>query len=161
MVDKFLKARVPLLLLLGMAAFLVISYGYEPDERALPVLVAWVTMAFLVLEVLVQAGTPLGMRIETILQGSNAEPAPEPPPLGRALRYAVGWLGLVVALTVLVGVLPAVFVYIALSLKLDGGKPLSVSLATAAAVTVFAWLLFEWGLSYDLYRGMLIGLISA
>lgn len=142
LVAKLLKARVPLLLLLGMAGFLVVSYGYGPEERALPVLVAWVTMALLVLEVLVQAGTVVGDRPE------------EPPPIGRALRYAIGWTGLLVALTILIGILPAVLVYIALSLKLDGGKPLTVSLATASAVVFFAWLLFEWGLSYDLYRGV-------
>jgi len=96
----------------------------------------------LVLEVLVQARAAVGERPET------------PPPIGRALRYAVGWLGLVVMLTVLIGILPAVLVYIALSLKLDGEKPLPVALATAVAVTALAWLLFEWGLSYDLYRGV-------
>ncbi len=154
MVDRLLMARVPLLLSLGMAAFLVVSYAYEPEERALPVLVAWVTMAFLALEILVQAQTALGRRIETILQGSNAETAPELPPMRRALRYAVGWTALLVALIVLIGILPAVFVYIGLSLKLDGGKSSLVSLATALAVTLFAWLLFEWGLSYDLYRGV-------
>jgi len=154
MVDKLLKARVPLLLLLVMAVFLVVSYGYGPEERALPVLVAWVTMAFLALEILVQAETPLGRRVETLLHGRNAEATPDAPPIGRALRYAIGWTGLLVTLTILIGILPAVFVYIALSLKLDGAKPLTVSLATAFAVALFAWLLFEWGLSYDLYRGV-------
>lgn len=161
MADRLLKARVPILLLAGMAAFLVASYGYSPEERALPVLVGWATMALVVLEILVQAGTPFGRRIETLLQGTDAEPTPEPPPIGRALRYAVGWTGLVVGLTVAIGMLPAVFVYIALSLRLEGRKPLPLALATAAAVTVFAWLLFEWGLSYDLYRGMLIDVIAA
>ena len=154
MIDRLLRARVPLLLSLGMAAFLIVSYGYEPEERALPVLVAWVTMVFLVLEMLVQAQTALGRRIETILQGSNAETAPELPPMQRALRYAVGWTALLVTLIVLIGILPAVFVYVGLSLKLDGAKSSLVSLATALAVTLFAWLLFEWGLSYDLYRGV-------
>lgn len=154
MVDRLLRARVPLLLLLGMAVFLAVSYGYGPEERALPVLVAWVTMAFLVLEVLVQAETPLGRRVEMILQGPDAEAAPEPPPIRRALRYAIGWTAFLVALTLLIGILPAVLVYIASSLKFDGEKSLPVSLATAVAVAVFAWLLFEWGLSYDLYRGV-------
>ena len=154
MLSRVLAARVPLLLLLAMAAFLVVSYGYSPEERALPVLVAWVTMAVLVLEILVQTRSPLGERIESILQGRNVEPAPAPPPIGRALRYAIGWTVLLVALTTLIGILPAVFAYIALSLKFDGAKTLPVSLATAATVTLFAWLLFEWGLSYDLYRGV-------
>ena len=123
-------------------------------------LVAWATIVFLVLEILVQADTRVGRRLAAMLQGGDAESVPAPPPIGRALRYAVGWLGFVVALTVLVGMLPAVLVFVALSLKLDGEKPLPVALATAAGVAAFAWLLFEWGLSYDLYRGMLIDLIA-
>ena len=142
MIDRIVRARVPLLLLLAMSVFLVASYGYEPDERALPVLIAWVTLGLLVLEALVQARTPAG------------EGREELPPIGRALRYAIGWTGLLVTLTLIVGILPAVFVYIALSLRLDGGKPLTVALTTASAVSVSAWLLFEWGLSYDLYRGV-------
>jgi hypothetical protein len=49
-----------------------------------------------------------------------------------------------------------VLVYIFLSLKVIGGKSLPRALMIAVAVTMFAWVLFEWGLSYELYRGMLL-----
>lgn len=154
------RARVPILLLLGMAGFLFVSYGYGPEERALPVLVAWATIAFLILEVLVQAGTPIGRRLEMLIQGREAQLETEPAPIGRALVYAVGWPGLLVGLTLLIGMLPASFVYVCLSLRVVGGKPWPRALATAVAVTAFAWLLFEWGLSYRLYSGMLIEVLA-
>jgi hypothetical protein len=159
-IDGFRRARVPILLLLGMVAFLIASYGYEPAARALPVLVAWVTIAFLILEILVQAGTSTGRRIERLLQGQSATPEAGHAPMGKAMLYAVGWPGLLVGLVVLVGMLPAVFAYVCLSLKVAGGKPLPRALAMAAAVTVFAWLLFEWGLSYRLYRGVLLDTLA-
>ena len=148
------------LLLLGMVVFLIVSYGYGPEERALPLLVAWASIGLLFLEILVQAGTPAGRRIERLLQGQGAKPAPLHAPMGKALLCAVVWPGLLVGLTALIGILPAVLVYVFLSLKVDGGKPLPRALATAVAVTVFAWLLFEWGLSYQLYRGVLIDVFA-
>ena len=155
--DDLRRARVPVLLLLATAGFLLVSYGYGPEERALPVLVAWATIGLLILEILVQAGTRIGHRIEALLQRQDVSPEPERVPILKALRYAVGWPGLLVGLMLLIGMLPAVLVYVGLSLKVDGGKPLPRALATAGAVAVFAWLLFEWGLSYQLYRGVLIG----
>ena len=95
-----------------------------------------------------------------LLQRQDVAPQAEPVPIVKALVYAIIWPGLLVGMTVLIGILPAVLVYVCLSLKVDGGKPLPRALATAVAVTVFAWLLFEWGLSYQLYRGVLIGMFA-
>jgi len=158
MKDDLHRARTPIVLLLVMIGLLIGSYGYGVEARALPVLVAWTTIGLLILEVLVQAGTPVGRRIERFLQGSaDAPAAPQPVPIAKALTHAIGWPALLVGLTVLIGILPAVLVYVCLSLKMVGGKSLPRALAVAVAVTVLAWLLFEWGLSYQLYRGALMG----
>lgn len=157
MIDGLRRARTPIVLLLVMIGFLIGSYGYGVEARALPVLVAWTTIGLLILEVLVQAGTPVGCRIEQFLQGQPDAPAPEPVPIVKALMHAVGWPVLLVILTVLIGILPAVLIYVCLSLKVVGGKSLPRALAVAVAVTVLSWLLFEWGLSYQLYRGVLMG----
>ena len=156
MLDRLRRARVPLLLIVLMVAVLVGSYGYEPSARALPVLVAWTTLGLLILEVLVQAGTPFGRRLEAFLQGQGASSGREQVPLGRALIHAVVWPGLLVIMTVVIGILPAVMVYVTASLTIVGGKPLPRALLAALAVTVFAWVLFEWGMSYQLYRGVLM-----
>lgn len=151
-------ARVPLLLTAAMTAFLAGSYGYEPEARALPVLIAWTTIVLLVLEILVQAQTAVGRRVEAYLWTKDPLPEPEPErvPMAKALIHAFVWPGLLVGLTLAIGILPAVLVYIFLSLKVIGGKSLPRALMIAVAVTIFAWVLFEWGLSYELYRGMLL-----
>ena len=120
-------------------------------------LVAWTTIGLLLLEFLVQLGTPLGRRIETFFQSKTDEEESRPVPVSRALMYAVGWPGFLVVMTVFVGILPAVLVYVCLSLKFVGGKSLSRALIVALAVTAFAWALFEWSMSYQLYRGVLMG----
>ena len=104
-----------------------------------------------------QLGTPLGRRIETFFQSKTDEEESQPVPVSRALMYAVGWPGFLVVMTVFVGILPAVLVYVCLSLKFVGGKSLPRALIVALAVTAFAWALFEWSMSYQLYRGVLMG----
>ena len=160
-IDGLRRARTPAALLLAMAGVLIVSYGYGPAERALPVLVAWTTIALLVLEVLVQAGTPAGRRIDRLLQGQDAGPELERAPPATVLIHAVGWPGLLVALTVLIGILPAVLVYVFFSLKVAGGKSLRRALAIAVALTGLSWLLFEWTMSYRLFRGVLMGYLGA
>lgn len=155
--DSLRRARVPLVLLLIMVGVLIASYGYEPSARALPVLVAWTTIGLLLLELLVQTGTAAGRRIEAFLRTPNDENEAVDVPVLRALTYAVGWPGFLLVLTVLIGILPAVLVYVFLSLKFVGGKSWPRAMAAALAVTAFAWVLFEWSMSYQLYRGVLMG----
>jgi Tripartite tricarboxylate transporter TctB family len=154
------RAGVPLVLLLVMIGVLVASYGYDPQARALPVLVAWTTIALLVLEILVQAGTRVGGHIEKLLQSKDFLPSPERAPLAKALPLAIVWPALLVALTVLVGMLPAVLIYVLLSLKAVGRKSWAQAATIAVAVTALSWLLFEWSMSYELYRGVLIGYLE-
>ena len=160
-IEGLRRARVPVALLLAMAVVLVASYGYGPEERALPVLVAWTTIALLMLEILVQAGTPAGRRIDRLLQGTNAGPELARAPPVTVLIHAFGWPGLLVALTVLIGILPAVLVYVFFSLKMAGGKSLRQALAIAVVLTGLSWLLFEWTMSYRLFRGVLMGYFGA
>ena len=66
--DGVFRARVPILLLLVMAGFLIASFGYRPEARSLPVLVAGVTIGLLLLEILVQTGTTAGRRNRAIVR---------------------------------------------------------------------------------------------
>jgi hypothetical protein len=113
----------------------------------------------LVLEVLVQAGTRAGRRIEALLAAKDFLPVPSRAALGPALMHALVWPALLGVFTVLLGLLPAVFLYVLLSLRLVGGKPLPRAAAIALAVTAGSWALFEWGMSYELYRGVLWGML--
>jgi hypothetical protein len=155
--EGLFRARVPIVLLLIMAAFLVASFNYDPDARALPVLVACVTIGLIIFEILVRSGTRLGRRIESLLSGERPTNQPTTVvPLKTALVHAVVWPTFLLSMIVLAGLLPAVTLYVFASLRVVGRKTTSRALATAVAVALFAWLLFEWGLSYELYRGVLI-----
>lgn len=155
--DRLCRIGVPLVLLLVILGVLVASFDYGSSERALPVLVAGATIVLLVLELLVQARTRAGRRIETLLAGKSMLPEPERAPLGKALVHALVWPGALTVLVVVTGLLPAVFIYVGASLRLAGLKPWTQSVAIAMTVTAVSWLLFEWAMSYELYRGMLWG----
>jgi hypothetical protein len=154
--DRLLQIRAPFFLLLVMVAVLIGAYAYEPAARALPVLVAWTTIILLLLELMVQARTSLGARIQNLLQVRGDDPEPKRVPISRALTYAVVWPGFLVILAAVIGILPAVLLYIFLSLRIVAGKAAQRALVVALAVTTLSWLLFEWVMSYQLYRGMLI-----
>ena len=143
-----------------MVGVLIGSYVYEPNVRALPVLVAWSTIVLLFLELLVQAKTSIGLRIKSLLQNEEDNNEFGNVPISRALIYAVGWPGFLVALTALIGILPGVLIYIFLSLKIVAGKKAQRALIFALVVTALSWLFFEWIMSYQLYRGMLINSLS-
>ncbi len=143
-----------------MVGVLIKSYAYEPAVRALPVLVAWTTIVLLFLEIMVQDRTSLGIRIKSLLQSEEDNDEFGNVPISRALIYAVGWPGFLVVLTALIGILPAVSIYIFLSLKIVACKTAQRALIIASVVTTLSWVFFEWIMSYQLYRGMLINSLS-
>ena len=158
--DHFRQVRAPFFLLLVMLGVLIGAYAYESSARALPVLVAWTTIILLLLEIMVQAKIALVSRIKSLFQIKENDLEPQRVPIRRALVYAVGWPGFLVMLIAVIGILPAVLMYIFLSLKLVAGKTVQRALIVALAVTGLSWLLFEWVMSYQLYRGMLINGLS-
>ena len=144
-----------LVLLAAMLAVLIAAYGYDASARTLPVLVAVATIVLLVLELLVQAGTRAGRTIESLFQSRDLFPAAPAAPLAKALQHALVWPAVIATLVLALGLLPAVLIYVVASLKITGGKSWGRALLVAALVTAASWLLFEWAMSYPLYRGIL------
>lgn len=122
----------------GLAIFTVVvliaAYGYPSQARAFPVAVAWV-MLFLI-----------GLDIFAL---KNAE---DRPAVAGQLR-AVTWLAAFASALVLVGILYAVPIYIAASLRFKGHRSWITSLLAAAITTGGVWLLFAVVLRLDLYPG--------
>jgi hypothetical protein len=157
------RLLVPVLLALAMVGVIVWSADYAAEARALPVLVAWTTIVLLALEALVQTGTRAGRFIERMFSGEakaetggGAARRVTSPGALRELR-GIAWPAALVAAIVIFGILPAVPAYVFLSLKIAGGKSGARAALTAIGVTVFVWTLFEWGMSYQLFRGALFG----
>jgi hypothetical protein len=109
--------------------FLATAYTYPSQARTFPVAVAWV-MLFLI-------------AIDT---------AKDHPPKAGELR-AITWLVTFALALALIGILYAVPLYIAASLRFRGHRSRIKSLLAAAITTTGIWLLFAVVLRLDLYQG--------
>jgi Tripartite tricarboxylate transporter TctB family len=117
-------------------AFLATAYTYPAQARAFPVAAAWVMLFLIALDVFSKKITE------------------DHPPAAGQLR-AVAWLVAFAAALVLIGILYAVPLYIAASLRFRGHRSWLTSLLTAAITTTGLWLLFAIVLRLDLYPGIL------
>jgi hypothetical protein len=114
--------------------FLIAAYTYPPQARAFPVAVGWVMLFLIAID---------------IFSRTIAE---DHPPAAGQLR-AVIWLAAFALALVLIGILYAVPLYIAASLRIRGHRSWIASLLAAAITTSGIWLLFAVVLRLDLYQG--------
>jgi hypothetical protein len=112
--------------------FLAAAWTYPSQARTFPVAVACVMLFLIALDIF-------------------SRKTPEAPAAGQ-LR-AVTWLGTFALALVLIGILYAVPLYIAASLRFRGHRSWVTSLLAAAITTSGIWLLFAVVLRLDLYQG--------
>lgn len=142
--------------LLFIVVYLLDSYTYTEDERTVPLLAAWTTFAIILLDLLVMSNTRLGRSVGIVFPRVRG-------PLDRSsTRMATSLFAWFAGLAVgiyLVGFLITIPIYAIASLMLRGRRrPLD---AAYYSVGVFAavWIVFEWLMGYELYRGLLFGAV--
>jgi hypothetical protein len=114
--------------------FLIAAWSYPAQARAFPVAAAWVMLFLIAIDIF------------------SRKTAEDHPPTAKQLR-AVTWLGAFALALVLIGILYAVPLYIAASLRFRGHRSWVTSLLAAAITTSGIWLLFVVVLRLDLYPG--------
>lgn len=146
-----------LVLALLTAGYLATAYGYSPDSRIMPVLVAWSMLVLLALDLASRTCTRLGQALTRWLNPAAAwdEDGPRYPASQQVA--AVLWLAGFATALLLIGVLYAVPLYIFASLLLRGRRSPLFSLVAAGGVTLIVWLLFALVLRLQLYPGLLFG----
>lgn len=153
-VTDYLPAFVLWLLTVG---YLVTAYGYGPDSRIMPVLVAWSMLLLLLLDLLSRTQTRLGHALTRWLNPAAERGEDAAGDTIARQMAAVLWLaGFAVAL-LLIGVLYAVPLYVFASIRLRGRRSYLVSLVAAGGMTLVIWLLFAVVLRLQLYPGLLFG----
>jgi hypothetical protein len=142
-----------LALLVITIAYLAIAYHLKPALRAVPAAVAWIMVALLAIDLLSRSESALGLMLRQRLN-----PASERPSLSAARQIeAVLWILGFAALLVAIGVLYAAPVFVFAFMRFRGHRPIWISVAGGAAVTLFLWLLFAALLHLTLYPGLLFG----
>jgi Tripartite tricarboxylate transporter TctB family len=153
-VTDYLPAFV---LWLATAGYLATAYGYTPDSRIMPVLVAWSMLALLALDLASRTQTRLGHAVTRWLNPA-AERGPDAAADTVARQVAaVLWLAGFAAALLLIGVLYAVPLYVVASIRLRGRRSYRISLLAAGGMTMVVWLLFAVVLRLQLYPGLLFG----
>jgi Tripartite tricarboxylate transporter TctB family len=148
-----------LILWLATMAYLVTAWRYNADARLFPLLIGGVLFVLLPLDILTMADTPLGTRLRALLN-PDAAPSSDVENDDQPVRLQIVALAFVfgfAALLIVIGVLAAIPLYVAASVKFLGRRSWWLSLATGAILGLFTYLLFVVALGIDLYPGVLFG----
>jgi len=134
--------------------YLVTGYGYSPAAREMPVSVAWLVLLFSVLDFASRSNTLFGALLIRTLNPAAESHNQAHYPLAKELA-AVAWVIVLIVLMETIGILYAVFVFVLLSIRIRGRRPLWLSALVAAAAAAMTWLLFDLILQLELYPGFL------
>ncbi len=142
--------------------FIYLSYDYVPNVRLFPLMVGYTGLILCTLDLIGLTDTGLGRIIDSVFSGKAAEKAGEEtgkappksaPKLSRQL-IAMGWMvGLTIGIYI-VGFMAVVPVYVFSSMLFQGKKSVKQCAYTAVGATAFIWVMFEFLLRYELYRGI-------
>ena len=150
----FAPGRGDYFFVLGMLVFallyLALGLSYKPALREVPVPVACIVIALLVLDLVSRTETALGAALRRRLNPIPARPAY---PATRQIE-AVLWVAGFALLLVLLGILAAVPVFVFAFMRWRGKRGLIASFLAAGGATLFIWLLFALLLRLTLYPGL-------
>ena len=146
----------PLLVLTLSAVYLVWAYSYDPRSRMVPALTGWLLVVLGSLDLIAATGTRAGRAVTAFFAGEmvTGEGSVAASPY-RRMVVAAGWIAAFVAAVVLFGFIPAIPVYVALFVVLQGRMRIWKGAAAAVATTAFTVIVFEWLMQYSIYRGVL------
>ncbi len=137
--------------------FIYLSYDYAPGVRLFPLMVGYTGVILCALDLIGLTDTALGGVINAVFSGKavgETGKAPKfAPKLSRQL-IAMAWMvGLVIGIYI-VGFMVMVPVYVFSSMYFQGKKSVKKCAYGAVSTTVFIWVMFEFLLKYELYRGI-------
>lgn len=150
----------PLIIFAVAVIYTVWAQDYGRVPRMMPTMVGGATAALAVLDLLSRFDTRLGAALRAALGADFANPEMTHDPAFRREMAMVGMMVGCVLLILVIGILPAVPLFIALYMRLWGKRPWRASIISAAAVLGFVIAVFELALDYHLYRGLLFDAVG-
>jgi Tripartite tricarboxylate transporter TctB family len=150
---------VPALVMFACSVgFLVWTYAYTGRGHMMPALTGWMLVILSVLDIVATTPTRIGAGVARFFAGKvvGETKSKDHGTLARTLT-AAAWPGAFVAGVVLFGFFVAIPVYVFLFMLLFGKLPLKLAIVWALATTAFTFVVFEWLLDYEVFRGVLFG----
>jgi len=157
--SRLAQLVVPALVLAAGVGMLVWAYEYDGRTRMVPALTAWTLIVLGLLDLAAATGTRAGDAIKAFFTGSAGAPDDDdgkPQPTRKvfaACAWATGYLGAVL----LIGFHLATPVYVALYVIRHGKLSVRRGVIAAIATEAFVAGTFEWGMKFELFRGVLFG----
>ncbi len=139
--------------------FLYLSYDYALGVRLFPLMVGYTGLILCTLDLIGLTDTGLGRSIAAAFSGKADEETGKAPKIAPKLSRQLIAMTWMVGLTIgiyLIGFMAMVPVYVFSSMFFQGKKSVKQCAYGAVGTTVFIWVMFEFLLQYDLYRGVFV-----
>lgn len=156
-VPRSIASVWPAVMLLAFAiAVLAVAWSYPPVASRFPVMVAGLMIVLTVLDIWSRSLLP-GAGVIEIFGGTgfrHREMSHDPSVAVQA--ECIGWIAGCFALMAAAGILAASPIFCAFFVRTRGKRTLAVSATVGLVVLTFQFLVFEWALDYELYRGLFV-----
>jgi Tripartite tricarboxylate transporter TctB family len=157
---KWRELGPALLVLAGSITFLFWARSYSGRSGAMPELVAWLTIALSLIDVIIQFDTAPSRALRRLVTAKRIvewKMEGEEDASFSVILRSIAWVVGYVVLLYFVGFLIATPIYMFLYLLFHGGHNLRNSVLVTAGTTLLIWLTFEVAFKYPLYPGVLFG----
>lgn len=155
-----LNAIVPSLVLGALTLiYIATAMGYKADTRAVPMVVAGVTMLLVVLDLLSQGDGQVSRLLRRFFGGAaGVRPGEggQSAPVAKEIA-AFAWIFGFTFLTIVVGFYVAIPIYVFGYLRFYAGKSLIAAAGTGLCLTAVLYVTFELLLGYQIFEGLLFG----
>lgn len=155
-VPWLIRSVVPALVLIALGVvLLMLSFGFRGSAARFPSAVAVLLIFFATIDLYCRTKLPGAVAMLDFWGAdfSRREMATDPPLREELIQ--IGWVLGCLLLVALIGILPAMAIYCAAYIRISGGLPWKAALLIGAAFLGFSVLVFEMGLNFELYRGLL------
>ncbi len=148
---------IALLFALVLVVVIVISLGYSPKARLVPLIIAFPTLALTIGQILREFGV-IGQK----KKGSNdsKDVLKESETNLKGYWTILFWIGLLIVMLFLIGFFPAIALFMFLYLKLQGKESWSISIIMPGCTLIVIYLAFVFGLNIDFYGGLILELVQ-
>lgn len=157
---KHRDAIIPSVILIALVlGYMTTGLGYSAATRAMPLAVAGLTLALLVVDLLSQGDGRTGRTLRrafggaaALRPGSGGERAPL-----LAELSALAWIAGFTVLAVVLGFYLAIPLYVTAYLRLFARKPLWIALLVGLVLTALLYAVFQMLLGYRIFPGLIFG----
>ena len=146
-------AAVLLAVALGMFAW---SETYSQQAAQFPAMVAMLMILLAILDLLSRVKGRLGDLVRRIGGAGFDRREMTHNPTARAEWSLVLWIAGAFAAMAVIGILPATPLFCTLFTRYRGQRSWRAALTVGVAVLAFQYVIFEWLLDYQLYRGLIL-----